>query len=92
MLINTAASNVMLPREGGFLQFIAMLGVAWTALMIISGIKAIHQYSVPKTLAAIVFTIGAMAIMLFVVVLLVSLFQQVYIFFSTIYSELLYRF
>jgi len=92
MVVNTAASNVLLPRESGFLQFIAALGLAWSVVMMISGIKAIHQYSVPKTLLAIIFTVLAMVIMLFIVVLLVSLFQQVYIFFYTIYTELLYRF
>jgi len=91
MLVNTAASNVLLYREGGFLQFIAMLGLAWSVLMMISGIKAIHQYSVPKTLMAIAFTVLAMVVMLFIVVLLVALFQQVYIFFYTIYTEIVYR-
>jgi hypothetical protein len=92
MVVNTVASNVLLDREGGFLSFISIVGLAWSALMMISGIKAIHQYSVPKALLAVIFTIFAMVIMLFIVVLLVALFQQVFVFFSTIYSELLYRF
>jgi len=92
MIINTVASNLLLWREGDFLSFIATLGLVWSIVMMISGIKAVHQYSVPKTLLAIIFTLLAMLVMLFIVVLLVALFQQVYIFFSTIYSELLYRF
>jgi hypothetical protein len=92
MLVNTAASNVLLPREAGFLSFITVLGVAWSFIMIVSGMKAVHQYSVPKTLLSILFTVVAMVVMLFVVVLLVALFQQIYIFFFTIYTELLYRF
>jgi hypothetical protein len=92
MIVFTAASNVLLEREAGFLAFITVLGVAWSVVMMVSGMKAIHQYSVPKTLLAIIFTLVAMVIILFVVVLLVSLFQQVYIFFYTIYTELLFRF
>jgi hypothetical protein len=57
----------------------------------VSGMKAVHQYSVPKTLLSMAFTVLAMVIMLFVIVLLVALFQQIYIFFYTIYTELLYR-
>ncbi|MCL2754432.1 MAG: YIP1 family protein [Oscillospiraceae bacterium] len=91
MLVNTIASNVLLQREAGFLSFIAAVGIAWSVIMMVSGMKALHQYSVPKTLLAILFTIVAMIIILFVVVLLVSLFQQVYIFFYTIYTELLFR-
>ncbi|MCL1880965.1 MAG: YIP1 family protein [Oscillospiraceae bacterium] len=92
MVIATALSNVLLPREAGFLTFVSALGVVWSTLMMISGMKAVHQYSVPKTLLAILFTLVAMVIILFIVVLLVSLFQQVYIFFYTIYTELLFRF
>ena len=92
MLINTAASNVLLPREGQFLSFIAIVGIGWSVVMMISALKAIHQYSVPKTLLSVVLTLLAMVIILFVVVLLVALFQQIFIFFYTIYTELLYRF
>jgi hypothetical protein len=92
MIVTTIASNVLLDREAGFISFIAVLGIAWSVVMMISGMKAVHQYSVPKTLLAIAFTLVAMVIILFVVVLLVALFQQVYIFFYTIYTELLFRF
>jgi len=53
--------------------------------------KAVHQYSMPKTLLAVVFTVVAMVIMLFIGVLMVSLFQKMYMFFYTIYTEILYR-
>ncbi|MCL2036177.1 MAG: YIP1 family protein [Oscillospiraceae bacterium] len=92
MIITTAASNVLLRREAGFLTFISLLGIAWSVIMMISGMKAVHQYSVPKTLVSLVFTLVAMVIILFILVLLVALFQQVYIFFYTIYTELVYRF
>jgi len=44
-----------------------------------------------KTVLAIVLTIGAMLIMLFLLVLLMSLIQQIFIFISTVYTELSYR-
>jgi hypothetical protein len=91
MAVFTVASRLLLEREAGFLSFIWVLGLAWSVVMMISGMKAVHQYSVPKTLLAIAFTLVAMTIILFIVVLLVSLFQQIYIFFYTIYTELLFR-
>jgi len=91
MLVNTAMSNVLLIREGGFMSFIFILGVGWSAILMLSGMKAVHQYSVPKTLLAMLFTLVAMIIMLFIMVLIVALFQQVYVFFYTIYTEILYR-
>ena len=92
MLICTVASNVLVGREGGFLGFTLLIGTAWSVLMMISGMKAVHQYSVPKTLLAIGFTLVAMVIIVFVSVLLATLFQQLWVFFYTIYTELLYRF
>lgn len=90
-VICTAASNVLLKTEGGFLAFISALGFGWSLALMISGMKAVHQYSVPKTLLALVFTVAAMVVMLFIVILLVALFQQVFMFFYTIYTEILYR-
>jgi len=90
-VICTVASNVLLRTEGGFLSFISALGFCWSLALMISGMKAVHQYSVPKTLLALVFTVVAMLVMLFIVILLVELFQQVFMFFYTIYTEILYR-
>ena len=86
------ASNVLLKSEGAFIIFFQYLGILWTVVLMISGIKTVHQYSVPKTLLAMVFTVAAMVIILFLLVLLLSLFQQVYIFGFSIYTELMYRF
>jgi len=91
MAINTIVSNFLLLREGGFIDFIFILGIAWSFILMLSGMKAVHQYSVPKTIAALFFTVVAMVIMLFIVILIVALFQQVYVFFYTIYTEILYR-
>ena len=61
-------------------------------VLIISAMKAVHQYTMPKTLLAILFTVVAMVIIVLVLMLLVSLFQQVVMFVYSIYTELMYRF
>ena len=86
------ASNFLLRTEGGFITFFQYLGLVWSIVLIISGMKTVHQYSLPKTLVAIIFTIVAMAIILFLMVLLLTLFQQVFVFGYSIYTELMYRF
>lgn len=86
------ASNFLIRSEAGFLDIIMYLGLAWSFVLIISGIKVVHQYSMPKTLLAIAFTLLAMLIIVLVAILLITLFQQVYVFGYSIYTELMYRF
>ncbi len=91
-VISIIASRVLLATEGAFIDFIQYIGILWTVVLLISGMKAVHQYTIPKTLAAMIFTLVAMIIILFLAVLLVTLFQQVFIFGYSIYTELMYRF
>ncbi len=86
------ASNILERNEEAFIIFFQYFGILWSVVLMISGIKTVHQYTIPKTLIAMIFTVFAMVIILFIMVLLMSLFQQVYIFIYTIYTELMYRF
>ena len=91
-LIVIIASNFLLRTEGGFISFFRYLGIVWSVVLMISAMKTVHQYSIPKTLAAMFFTVVAMAVILFLAVLLLTLFQQVFVFVYSIYTELMYRF
>lgn len=53
--------------------------------------KACHQYTFSKTLVCIILTIIGMLLILCLLVLIMSLFQQVWLFFLTIYTEIMYR-
>ncbi|MBD5115996.1 MAG: YIP1 family protein [Ruminococcaceae bacterium] len=86
------ASNILTRQEGTILTFISYIGIVWSAVLIISAMKAVHQYTMPKTILAILFTIVAMVIIILVLILLISLFQQVVMFVYSIYTELMYRF
>jgi hypothetical protein len=86
------ASNVITAEEYMFLLFFRYIGTLWSCVLMVSGIKTVHQYTIPKTILAIFATILAMVVILFFMVLLVALFQQVYTFVYSIYTELMYRF
>lgn len=91
-VIYILASNVLAGNEGTILSFISYIGILWSAVLLISAIKAVHQYTMPKTILAMIFTVVAMVIIVLVLILLVALFQQVVMFVYSIYTELMYRF
>ena len=91
LYINVILSHFLIRDEYVFMQVIKFIGVGWTVILLFSAVKSVHQYSFKKTVLAIGFTLSAMFIMLFLMVLFMSLIQQIYIFISTIYTELSYR-
>lgn len=91
LYLNVLLSHILIRDEYVFMQVIEFIGVGWTVLLLFSAIKSVHQYSFGKTVFAVILTIAAMFIMLFLLVLVMSLIQQIYIFIYTIYTELSYR-
>ena len=90
-LIGTVLSHVLIKDEYIFIQAFEIIGTAWTGVLFLSAMKAVHQFSFGKTLALIALTLVAMVLVVFLLVLLLTLFQQVAIFIFTIYTELSYR-
>lgn len=89
--ITTALSHVLVRDEYIFIQAISIIGTGWSIILMFSAIKAVHQYTLMKTVFAVVLTIVAMLIILFLLVLLLSLLQQVYVFGYSVYTEITYR-
>lgn len=89
--IGVFLSNFMTLDESVWINTVEYIGLGWSVVLMIQGMKAVHQYSFSKTLLSIVLTLVAMLIILFLAVLLISLFQQVYAFFYQIYTEITYR-
>lgn len=84
-------SNFITKEESIWFTAFSVLGMGWSIVLMISAMKAVHQYTIPKTLISIVLTLVAMLLILFLAVLLLSLFQQLYVFIYTIYTEIAYR-
>jgi len=91
ILIHTIASNFIIFEEGalfGWLRFFALL---YSFFMLFTGIMTAQQYTFGKTVLSLFLTVAGMVVILFIITMLFSLFQQVYIFIMSIYNELMFR-
>jgi len=88
----TLLSRVIAAGEEAFYFFVLGFGVAWSAVLILMGVMTVHNYTLTKTLATLLLTFIAMLILIFVMLLVYDLINQVYIFFYSIYTELVFRY
>ncbi|MBR6872726.1 MAG: YIP1 family protein [Ruminococcus sp.] len=89
--ISIFISNFIVEEEKVWMTAIYYLGLVWSVVLMIQAMKAVHQYTFKKTIVSMIFTIVAMLLILFLAILLLSLFQQVYVFGYSIYTEIAYR-
>lgn len=84
-------SNFVVKEEVIWMQTAYYLGLGWSLILMIQAMRAVHQYTFKKTLLSMIGTLVAMILILFLAILLLSLFQQVYVFGYSIYTEIAYR-
>ena len=87
IFVQVILSHVLVRAEGVFFDTVYYVGIIWTVLLLFNAVKAVHQYTFTKTIVAIVLTLCAMLIILFLAVLFLSLFQKVYVFFYSLDNE-----
>ncbi len=92
LYMTTIMSHFLTHDESIFIECVYYLGMGWSCLLMFNAIKTVHQYSVIKTVVAILLTIAAMFIIMFLLILIMSLFQKVIIFIYSLYTEIQYRF
>lgn len=89
--INIFLSNFITIEGAVFLNWIYKIGQYWSVVLIILGLKEIHQYTIKKTLTSMLLTILGILIITFLTLLTFSLYNQVATFVKTVYNELIYR-
>lgn len=89
--IGTILSNAVVLEEKVWLVIVYSLGIGLTAVYLLISTIQTQQFSFGKGILACILTLFGILLMLFIMMLVVSLFQQFYIFISTIINEALLR-
>jgi len=87
-IIYLLLSNALTAEEGSFLSLLAVVCCLWSAVLVFLGLKVIHEFTFGRNLAAIIYTLLGIFIILFLALLIWSLFQQLIMFVVTIANEL----
>lgn len=87
----TLVSQIVAENEEGFYSIILIIGIAYTAMMMLTGIMQVHSYTLGKTLVTLLLTLVAVFIVIFLVLLIFNFISQIVTFFQSIYYELIFR-
>lgn len=87
----TIISQGIADNEEVFYTMIMVAGVAYAIIIALIGIMQVHNYTLGKTLLVLILTVIAMFIIIFVCLLLFDLINQVYNFFYSLYTEIIFR-
>ncbi len=87
----TIISQFLATDESVFYSLFITIGVVWAAFMVVCGNMTMHNYTVTQEIVTLIFTIVAMVIILFIMLLFYSIFSQIVGFVQSIYTEIIYR-
>jgi len=87
----TLVSNVLTADEIGIVSLVISIAFVWAGLLLFFGTMVTHDYTMFKNILIILFTILAMAIIIFVAVLFSGLIAKMISFISSIIVEISYR-
>ncbi len=84
-------SNVLTLEEGSFYTVIETIGLVWSAMLLVFGMVQIHDYTLGKTLLFLVMTVIAMAVVVFLILLFLTLVSDGIGYFISMYKEINFR-
>lgn len=91
LFLGTIVSQVVADDEQAFYTILLVVGIAFGLILMLIGIMQVHNYTLGKTLITLGLTFVAMLIIIFVVLLLTNMLSMVWVFFRSIYTEIIFR-
>lgn len=90
-LVYIFATNVANQELQAFLIAIRIIGLIWSGVILLVGMRYVHQLSFGKVLVNLLLTVVGILAILFLILLSYSLVNQIYTFLFTIWNELVFR-
>ncbi len=84
-------SNFVTVDEAEFYAVLSYISLLWAALLIVAAMSQIHEYTMRKTLLFIVFSLFAMLVIIFILMLFFSMITQGIAYFISLGREILFR-
>lgn len=84
-------SNLLLIEEIGLLTLLNTITNIWVVILIFSSTMVIQDYTVSKTIAIMVISLIGILAIIFLAVMFFSMFQQFYIFLTSVFKEAMFR-
>lgn len=81
-------SNVLVPSEGAFISIAYTILQIYTILLIVIGTVVIHDYDFKHFVGTTLLTILGVAIVIFLMIMVILLVQQLWVFLVTVFTEL----
>lgn len=91
VVLRLIMSNVLLPAEAMFMTIAGTACIIWAVLVLLFGLAVYHEFEPAKTVWSSLLSVGFIIVVVFVCVLGLSLFRQMYNFVDSIVREFLYR-
>ena len=88
-LIHIVLTNVLLPTEAMFLTGLSAIGIGFSLFLLIVGLMKIHDFEMPRLIGTSVLSVGWMAVLVFLIILVGMLVQQIGGFALTVFLELI---
>lgn len=84
-------SNFVTIDEAEFYSVLSIISLVWAAMLMIVGMSQIHEYTMRKNLLFMVFSLFAMLVIIFILMLFFSMITQGVAYFISLARELLFR-
>ncbi len=88
-LIYIICSNILVPDEAAFLSVLTVICTGYTLILLTAGSIIVHDYGVMKFIGTTLLTLFGCAIVIFLLIAVAVLLQQLGGFVGTIYTEIL---